>query len=152
LIALNGADVSAIIRHESIGEGASRVAAMPAVRAALLERQRAFRQSPGLVADGRDMGTVVFPDAQYKIFLQASPQERAERRFKQLIDKGFSARFDDLLRDLQARDARDSLRAISPTVPAEDARVLDSTGLTVDQTVDAVRRFMDNPVPIGRVV
>jgi len=152
LIALDGHDVSAIIRHESIGEGASRVAAMPAVRAALLERQRAFRQSPGLVADGRDMGTVVFPDAQYKIFLQASPQERAERRFKQLIDKGFSARLEDLLRDLQARDARDSLRAISPTVPAEDARVLDSTGLTVDQTVDAVRRFMDNPVPIGRVV
>jgi len=94
----------------------------------------------------------VFPDAQYKIFLQASPQERAERRFKQLIDKGFSARFDDLLRDLQARDARDSLRAISPTVPAEDARVLDSTGLTVDQTVDAVRSFMDNPVLTGRVV
>ncbi|NBS98440.1 MAG: (d)CMP kinase, partial [Betaproteobacteria bacterium] len=152
LIALDGQDVSAIIRHESIGEGASRVAAMPAVRAALLERQRAFRQSPGLVADGRDMGTVVFPDAQYKVFLQANPQERAERRFKQLIDKGFSANVDDLLRDLQARDARDSLRAISPTVPAEDARVLDSTGLTVDQTVDAVRSFMDNPVLTGRVV
>jgi len=142
-IVLNGQDVSTAIRHESIGEGASRVAALPAVRAALLERQRAFRIAPGLVADGRDMGTVVFPDAEAKIFLQASPHERAKRRVKQLIDKGFSANFDDLLQDLHTRDARDSQRAVSPTIPAEDAHVLDSTGLTVDETVGAIRAFLD---------
>ena len=143
LVFLDGHNVSAMIRHESIGEGASRVAALPDVRAALLERQRAFRIAPGLVADGRDMGTVVFPDAQAKIFLEASPHERAMRRYKQLIGKGFSANFDDLLQDLQTRDARDSKRAVSPTIPAEDAHVLDSTGLTVDETVIAIRAFMD---------
>ena len=143
LILLDGHDVSTMIRHESIGEGASQVAALPTVRAALLERQRAFRIAPGLIADGRDMGTVVFPDAQAKIFLQASPHERAMRRYKQLIDKGFSANFDDLLQDLQRRDARDSQRAVAPTIPAEDAHVLDSTGLTVDETVAAIRSFMD---------
>jgi 3-phosphoshikimate 1-carboxyvinyltransferase len=142
-IVLNGQDVAAVIRHESIGEGASRVAALPAVRAALLERQRAFRIAPGLVADGRDMGTVVFPDAETKIFLQASAYERAMRRFKQLIDKGFSANFDDLLQDLQTRDARDSQRAASPTIPAGDAHVVDSTGLTVDETVAGIRTLMD---------
>jgi cytidylate kinase len=143
LVFLDGHNVSAMIRHESIGEGASRVAALPDVRAALLERQRAFRIAPGLVADGRDMGTVVFPDAQAKIFLEASPHERAMRRYKQLIEKGFSATLDDLLQDLQTRDARDSQRAVSPTIPAEDAHVLDSTGLTVDETVTAIRAFMD---------
>ena len=143
LILLDGHDVSTMIRHESIGEGASQVAALPTVRAALLERQRAFRIAPGLIADGRDMGTVVFPDAQAKIFLQASPHERAMRRYKQLIDKGFSANFDELLQDLQRRDARDSQRAVAPTIPAEDAHVLDSTGLTVDETVAAIRAFMD---------
>lgn len=143
LILLDGRDVSTMIRHESIGEGASQVAALPTVRAALLERQRAFRIAPGLIADGRDMGTVVFPDAQAKIFLQASPHERAMRRYKQLIDKGFSANFDDLLQDLHRRDARDSQRAVAPTIPAEDAHVLDSTGLTVDETVAAIRAFMD---------
>ncbi|NBW45158.1 MAG: 3-phosphoshikimate 1-carboxyvinyltransferase [Betaproteobacteria bacterium] len=143
LILLDGHDVSTMIRHESIGEGASQVAALPTVRAALLERQRAFRIAPGLIADGRDMGTVVFPDAQAKIFLQASPHERAMRRYKQLIDKGFSANFDDLLQDLHRRDARDSQRAVAPTIPAEDAHVLDSTGLTVDETVAAIRAFMD---------
>ena len=143
LILLDGHDVSTMIRHESIGEGASQVAALPTVRAALLERQRAFRIAPGLIADGRDMGTVVFPEAQAKIFLQASPHERAMRRYKQLIDKGFSANFDDLLQDLQRRDARDSQRAVAPTIPAEDAHVLDSTGLTVDETVAAIRAFMD---------
>lgn len=142
-IVLDGQEVSTTIRHESIGEGASRVAALPSVRAALLERQRAFRIAPGLVADGRDMGTIVFPDAEGKIFLQASPHERATRRFKQLIDKGFSANFDDLLQDLQTRDARDSRRAVAPTIPAEDAYVLDSTGLTVDETVAAIRAFLD---------
>jgi cytidylate kinase len=143
LIFLDGHDVSAMIRNESIGEGASRVAALPAVRAALLARQRAFRIAPGLVADGRDMGTVVFPDAQAKIFLQATPHERAQRRFKQLIEKGFSANFDDLLQDLKTRDARDLRRVVSPTIPAKDAHVLDSTGLTVDETVAAIRAFMD---------
>jgi len=143
LIFLDGHDVSAMIRNESIGEGASRVAALPAVRAALLARQRAFRIAPGLVADGRDMGTVVFPDAQAKIFLQATPHERAQRRFKQLIEKGFSANFDDLLQDLQTRDARDIRRVVSPTIPAKDAHVLDSTGLTVDETVAAIKAFMD---------
>jgi cytidylate kinase len=108
-----------------------------------LARQRAFRIAPGLVADGRDMGTVVFPDAQAKIFLQATPHERAQRRFKQLIEKGFSANFDDLLQDLQTRDARDLRRVVSPTIPAKDAHVLDSTGLTVDETVAAIKAFMD---------
>jgi cytidylate kinase len=135
---LDGADVTEAIRDEPVGNAASRIAVMAAVRTALADRQRAFRQIPGLVADGRDMGTVIFPDAALKIFLTASAQARAERRHKQLIEKGFSASLPGLLRDLEERDRRDSTRAVAPLAPAEDAQVLDSTALDVDATVERV--------------
>ena len=118
---LAGENVSEEIRAEAIGEGASKVAALPAVRAALLERQRDYRQAPGLVADGRDMGTVIFPDATTKVFLTASAEARAERRYKQLIEKGNSASLSALVADMQARDARDTARAVAPLKPAPDA-------------------------------
>jgi cytidylate kinase len=137
-IELDGEDVTEAIRAEAVGEAASRIAVLPALRAALLALQHAACRPPGLVADGRDMGTVVFPGARLKVFLTASVESRAVRRHKQLIDKGFSANLSDLLRDLQARDARDTLRASAPLAPAEGALVLDSTGLTIDQTVQAV--------------
>jgi cytidylate kinase len=117
------------------------VAALPSVRAALLERQRAFRRSPGLVADGRDMGSVVFPDAVLKVFLTASPEERAERRYKQLMEKGIDATLLDLLQDINQRDARDSGRGTAPLVRCEDARLLDTTGLSVEQAVQQVLRW-----------
>jgi cytidylate kinase len=135
---LDNQDVTEKIREESIGVRASEVAANPAVRAALLARQRAYRQPPGLVADGRDMGTVVFPDAALKVFLTASVQVRAERRYKQLIDKGNSANLASLSRDLEARDQRDAARAVAPLKPAADAAVLDSSGLSIEQVVDEV--------------
>lgn len=137
-ILMHGQDVSAAIRQEAVGELASRVAALEPVRTALLDRQREFRQVPGLVADGRDMGTVVFPDAQLKVFLIASARARAERRYKQLIEKGFSANIDEISRDLEARDARDSQRLHAPLAPAQDALQLDSSTLDVDQTVNQV--------------
>ncbi len=127
LVSYKGADVSRAIRTEEGGRGASTVAAIPAVRDALLQRQREFSQSPGLVADGRDMGTVVFPAAPLKFFLTASAQERAERRYKQLIAKGESVSLPRLLEDIEERDARDSSREVSPLVAAEDAIVIDST-------------------------
>jgi cytidylate kinase len=117
------------------------VAALPSVRAALLERQRAFRRSPGLVADGRDMGSVVFPDAVLKVFLTASPEERAKRRYKQLMEKGIDATLLDLLQDINQRDARDSGRGTAPLVRCEDARLLDTTGLSVEQAVQQVLRW-----------
>lgn len=135
---LEGQDVSGAIRQEQVGNMASRIAAYPAVRQALLDRQRAFRAWPGLVADGRDMGTVVFPDAGLKVFLIADVRARAQRRCKQLIDKGISANLDDLLRDMRERDARDMQRSVAPLAPAADAKVLDSSSLTVEQTVQAV--------------
>jgi len=135
---LDNEDVTAAIRTGIGSDLASKVGAIPAAREALHERQLAFRQAPGLVADGRDMGTVVFPDAQVKIFLTASPEERAQRRYKQLIGKGIDAILPDLLRDLKERDERDSQRAIAPLKPAEDAKLLDTTGLTIDQVVDQV--------------
>jgi cytidylate kinase len=137
-IRLGGDDVTDAIRAEAVGNGASRIAVHGPVRDALLALQRSFRRPPGLVADGRDMGTVVFPDASLKVFLTASAASRAERRHKQLIEKGISANLSSLLRDLSERDARDASRAIAPLVPAEDARVLDSTTLTVEQTVERV--------------
>jgi len=137
-ILLAGDEVTDAIRAEAVGEAASRIAVLGALRAALLDRQRDFRQAPGLVADGRDMGSVVFPDAALKVFLTASAEARAERRYKQLIEKGFSANLDGLLRDLRARDARDAGRSHAPLVAAEGAVVLDSTPLTVLQTVQAV--------------
>lgn len=137
-IELAGLDVTEVLRDESVGNAASRVAVLPAVREALLALQRGFRRPPGLVADGRDMGTVVFPDAELKVFLTASAGSRAERRHKQLIEKGFSAKLPDLLRDLEQRDARDANRAVAPLRPAEDAIVIDSTHLDVDATVERV--------------
>lgn len=137
-ILLDAQDVTDAIRAEAIGNGASRLAVHPAVRAALLGLQRGFRRAPGLVADGRDMGTVVFPDARLKVFLTASPESRAERRHKQLIEKGISASLPGLLQDLRDRDARDASRTLAPLVPAEGAYVLDSTGMSVDETVAAV--------------
>ena len=149
-ILLEGRDVDAEIRREEVGNRASEVARMPAVRRALLERQRAFRQPPGLVADGRDMGTVVFPDAALKIFLTASPEVRAQRRYKQLIDKGISANLRALSRDLQERDARDANRAVAPLVPAPDSQVLDSSALSVDAVVEQILRQYRERVSGGR--
>ena len=138
MVAYKGADVSRAIRTEDGGRGASTVAAIPSVREALLSRQREFLQSPGLVADGRDMGTVVFHDAPLKFFLTATAQERAQRRYEQLIAKGESVNLPRLLEDIQERDARDSSRAVSPLVPAEDAIVIDSTAISIDQVFDQV--------------
>ncbi|MBC54464.1 MAG: cytidylate kinase [Gammaproteobacteria bacterium] len=135
---LDGEEVSAHIRHEDAGTMASVVAALPAVRQALLWRQRAFRQPPGLVADGRDMGTVVFTDAAQKVFLTASAEERADRRYKQLIAKGIDVNIGDLLADINARDARDSNRAVAPLRPADDATVIDTTRLSIAQVVSQV--------------
>jgi len=132
---LDGEDVSLEIRTDIGSELASQIGAIPAAREALYERQLAFRKAPGLVADGRDMGTVVFQDAIIKIYLTARPEERAQRRYKQLIDKGIDASLPDLLRDLKERDARDSERPISPLKPANDAVVLDTTDLHIDQVV-----------------
>jgi len=135
---LDGEDVSLEIRTDIGSELASQIGAIPAAREALYERQLAFRKAPGLVADGRDMGTVVFQDAIIKIYLTARPEERAQRRYKQLIDKGIDASLPDLLRDLKERDARDSERRISPLKPAKDAIVLDTTDLHIDQVVKKV--------------
>ncbi|CAP42228.1 (d)CMP kinase [Bordetella petrii] len=148
-IYLEGVEVGEAIRQERVGNFASRIAAYPAVRQALLERQRAFRVPPGLVADGRDMGTVVFPDAALKVFLVADVEARAERRCKQLIEKGISAKLSDLLRDMRERDARDTQRSAAPLVPAADAHVLDSSNLTIEQTVQAVLDFWKVSVPGG---
>jgi cytidylate kinase len=137
-ILLDGQDASDAIRTEAAGQGASRVAVHPEVRAALLALQRQFRQPPGLVADGRDMATVVFPDAQLKVFLTASAESRAQRRYKQLIEKGISANLMALLQGLQERDARDMSRASAPLAAAKDAIVLDSTFLDIEQTVARV--------------
>ncbi|HXX83032.1 MAG TPA: (d)CMP kinase [Casimicrobiaceae bacterium] len=129
---LDGHDVAAAIREEAVSEAASRVATLPRVRQALLSRQRAFRRPPGLVAEGRDMGTVVFPDAPLKVFVTASPEERARRRYNQLIEKGNSITLPSLLRDIRERDERDSTRATAPLKPAADALILDTTDLTID--------------------
>lgn len=135
---LEGQPVGDVIRTEEAGRAASRIAALPALRAALLERQRAFRQAPGLVTDGRDMGSVVFPDATVKIFLTASVEERAQRRYKQLIEKGLGANLAALLQDLRERDERDAARAAAPLRQGADARLLDTTQLTIDQAVEQV--------------
>lgn len=131
-------DVTFEVRKESTGAGASTVAAIPAVRAALLERQRAFQRPPGLVADGRDMGTQVFPSAALKIFLTASPEERAQRRHKQLKDKGLDVSLAALSRDIEVRDRRDSERSVAPLTPAPDARILDSSGMSIKAVTKAV--------------
>lgn len=135
---LDGADVTADIRKEAVGMGASVVAAHIPVREALLDRQRNFQKAPGLVADGRDMGTTVFPQAQVKIFLTASAEERAERRYKQLIGRGESANLRRLLDDIRARDDRDMNRSASPLLPAVDALQIDSTSLSIEGVLDAI--------------
>jgi cytidylate kinase len=137
-ILLNGADITDAIRAEEIGLLASRIAVHPALRRALLLRQRDFARFPGLVADGRDMGSVVFPKARLKVFLTATARARAERRYKQLIDKGFSCNLDDLSADLEERDARDASRAVAPLKPAAGSVVMDSTDLSIDEVVQAV--------------
>lgn len=146
---LSGEEVSTQLLTEESGARASAVARHPAVRAALLERQRAFRQLPGLVAEGRDMGTVVFPDAALKVFLTASVEERARRRYKQLIDKGIHANLAALSRDLAERDARDSARAVAPLAAAPDARQLESSELSIDQVVARVVHWYREGNPAG---
>ncbi|MDH3450929.1 MAG: (d)CMP kinase [Gammaproteobacteria bacterium] len=135
---LDGEDVTLAIRDEACGMAASKIAGLAAVRRALLAVQRGFRRAPGLVADGRDMGTVVFPDATVKIFLTASAEERAQRRYKQLKDKGFDVNLRALLQDIEARDQRDTRRSIAPLAAAEDAIVIDSTALSMEQVQDRV--------------
>ncbi|MEI8595968.1 (d)CMP kinase [Photobacterium sp. Hal280] len=135
-VILEGEDVSSTLRTEDVGNAASKVAALPRVREALLRRQRAFNGEPGLVADGRDMGTVVFPNAEVKIFLDASAEERAKRRMNQLQQKGLSVNFDSLLSEIQERDDRDRNRAVAPLRPAADALVLDSTHLSIEQVTE----------------
>ena len=137
-IVQDGEDITLSIRTEAVSQAASQCAVFPEVRAALLERQRSFRRPPGLVADGRDMGTVVFPDASLKVYLTASAAERAERRHKQLIEKGIPATIDGLLRDLKERDARDSGRADAPLAVARDALVIDTTGMPISGAISAV--------------
>jgi cytidylate kinase len=137
-VVLDGVDVTDAIRAEGIGTLASRIAEMRPVRQALLDRQRAFRQLPGLVADGRDMGTVVFPEAALKIFLTATPEERAQRRHKQLMGKGMSANMAALLKDIRERDARDSGRAAAPLKKAADAILIDTTGITAAEAIAQV--------------
>ena len=137
-VIVNGSDATDELRTETAGAAASAIAAIPEVRSALTDRQRAFRQQPGLVADGRDMGTVIFPDAGTKVFLTASAAERAERRYKQLKDKGVSVTLDGLLREILARDARDASRAVAPLRPADDAVRIDTTGLSIDDVVARV--------------
>lgn len=148
---LDEREVGDSLRGEAVSTMASRVASIPAVRAALLELQRAYRVMPGLVADGRDMGTIVFPDAELKVFLEASVEERAKRRYKQLKEKGESVMLSRLFRDMQARDRRDRERAVAPTVPAPDAVVVDSTHLSLEQVIAHVvglaRQRFDDRVP-----
>lgn len=137
-ILLEGEDVTDFIRTEKIGNLASKISVFPSVRQALLSRQRAFRQSPGLIADGRDMGTVVFPDAIVKIFLTASPEERAKRRYKQLKEKGINVNLTDLIEELCERDKRDQERRVAPLKPAEDAVCIDTDSLTIDEVVQQI--------------
>ena len=140
-ILLSDQDVTFDVRSEEVSKRASEVAKIPEVRKRLLKRQRAFRRPPGLVADGRDMGTVVFPDAPLKVFLTASPEVRAERRYKQLIDKGIPANLRSLSRDLAERDARDRSRTVAPLVPAPDSQVLDSSALSIDAVAELIVRW-----------
>jgi cytidylate kinase len=135
---VNSHDATDELRTETVGAVASAIAAIPDVRTALVDKQLSFRRQPGLVADGRDMGTVIFPDAAFKVFLTASAEERAKRRYKQLKDKGLAVTLASLLREIEARDARDAARPVAPLKPAADAVLIDSTGMPVDAVVDKV--------------
>lgn len=137
-VIVNGMDATDELRTETCGAAASAIAAIPSVRAALFDKQRSFRKSPGLVADGRDMGTVIFPDARVKVFLTAGAEERAKRRYKQLKEKGLGVTLAALLREIQARDVRDAERAIAPLKPAADAVIIDSTGMPIEKVVASV--------------
>jgi CMP/dCMP kinase len=146
-VILEGDEVTNQIRTESCGNSASRIAALPEVRAALLDRQHGFRKPPGLVADGRDMGTVVFPDAGLKIYLTASVEERARRRYKQLKEKGFDVNLPQLSVEITERDARDSQRTVSPLRPADDAAVIDTTHLNIEDVIDRVKVLVRDRFP-----
>ena len=145
-VILEGEDVSTTIRNEEVGAAASKVAALPRVREALLRRQRAFRTENGLIADGRDMGTVVFPDAPLKIYLTASAQERARRRYVELNERGLDVTLSGLLEDIQARDDRDMNREVAPLVPADDAIELDTSELNAQQVFDKVMTLLDSAI------
>ena len=146
-VILEGDEVNDLIRTETCGNLASRIAALPEVRKALLDRQHSFRKSPGLVADGRDMGTVVFPDARLKIYLTASVEERARRRYKQLKEKGFDVNLPQLSVEITERDARDSQRTVSPLRPADDAAVIDTTHLNIEDVIDRVKVLVRDRFP-----
>ncbi|MFW9604261.1 MAG: (d)CMP kinase [Trichlorobacter sp.] len=148
-VILDGEEVSSQLRTEQMGNAASKIAAYPPVREALLQRQRAFRVAPGLIADGRDMGTVVFPDAEVKIFLDASAEERANRRLKQLQGKGFDVKFEHLLLEIKERDERDRNRPVAPLRPAEDALVVDSTAMDIQSVMQSILAQVEKK--IGRV-
>lgn len=143
-VILNGENVGDQIRTAEAGQNASKVAAFPKVRQALLQRQRDFASEKGLIADGRDMGTVVFPAAQIKLFLDASAEERAKRRVKQLQSKGFNANFDEILAEIKERDFRDRNRAVAPLVPAADALLLDSTNLSIDEVIQQALDYISS--------
>lgn len=147
-VVLEGEDVTSTIRTENVGSVASKIASLPRIREALLRRQRAFQTDPGLVADGRDMGTVVFPNARVKIFLTASAEERASRRYNELREKGHDVSIGALLSEIKARDDRDMNRSVAPLVPANDALVLDSTGLSIEQVFEKVIEFANERLPL----
>lgn len=151
-ILLEGQEVTETIRTEKMGNAASKVGALPSVRTALLSRQRAFREPPGLVADGRDMGTVVFPDAELKIFLVASPEERAQRRYNQLKEKDFDVNLSDLIQELLERDKRDHERAVAPLRPAADAVIIETDHLTIEQVLAQVMLEVRKIFPSIKVV
>lgn len=146
-ITLEGENVSHTIRTQEVADLASKIASLPRVREALLRRQRAFAEEPGLIADGRDMGTVVFPQAEVKIYLTASPEERARRRYLELKEKGFDVNIGDLLNEIQARDERDMNRATAPMKPAADAYILDSTNKTIEQVLEEVLNYAGMKIP-----
>ncbi|WP_261641677.1 (d)CMP kinase [Erwinia mallotivora] len=149
-VILEGENVSGEIRTQDVSNTASKVAAFPRVREALLRRQRAFRDLPGLIADGRDMGTVVFPDAPVKVFLDASSEERAHRRMRQLQEKGFSVNFERLLSEIKERDERDRNRAVAPLRPASDALILDSTSMSVEQVIETTLNYARNKLGLAQ--
>ncbi|MCG7562871.1 MULTISPECIES: (d)CMP kinase [Pseudoalteromonas] len=150
-VILEGEDVTHTIRNEEVGAAASKIAALPRVREALLRRQRAFRSERGLIADGRDMGTVVFPQAELKIYLTASAQERARRRYLELKDKGLDVTLDGLLIEIEARDDRDMNRKVAPLVPAHDAIVLDTTELDAEQVFTKVTTLVQDTIAAGKL-
>lgn len=150
-VILEGEDVTHSIRNEEVGSMASKVASLPRIREALLRRQRAFNMEPGLVADGRDMGTVVFPEANAKIFLTASAEERASRRYNELREKGHDVSITALLADIQARDERDTNRSVAPLVPAADALVVDSTQLSIEEVLQKVAHWVETKLHEGEV-